>query len=282
MLNEAIKNPKVQFLPGDLMASNCENFTTDDGIKCLEFIKRVNLLRLQKKYSVFCGWDYEGNLATMMFGQMARDMIGMVSDSPYSNLDDYIEAFAKNPYTFRDGTMCPAFLGVLRMDKNGYIYDCHASCYDNYLEKDKLDDSIMLNAKYQAAAKGRYFNILTATEEEINEKIQFYRHTQHPSVFRWMYSQILSLMYMLALDGQIDKCYLKDFNKLKRHAFIISRFNMCYDGLKNRNGSFFLRGTEEVRQLCTGVVEEIEKYINEVLEDENLHRGRKDCCCHDE
>lgn len=58
---------------------------------------------------------------------------------------------------------------------------------------------------------------------------------------------MLSLMYIMALDGQIDKSYLYDFNKLKKHAFIMSRFNMCYDGLKNRNGSIFLRGTEEIR-----------------------------------
>lgn len=176
-LKNHIKNRNMKFISGDLMTSNCENFTTNDGIQYLDFIKRVNLLKQQKQYSIFDGWSYEDNVATMLFGQMARDIVKLIEHSPFDNLDDYIEEFAANPQIFRDGAMCAAFIGVLRMDCNGYVYDCHASCYDNYLKKDQLDNSIMANAKYMVASKGRYFNLMDASDEEIIDKIRFYRLT---------------------------------------------------------------------------------------------------------
>ena len=44
-LKNHIKNKNIEFISGDLMTSNCENFTTNDGMQYLDFIKRVNLLK---------------------------------------------------------------------------------------------------------------------------------------------------------------------------------------------------------------------------------------------
>mgnify|MGYP006928637842 FL=1 len=62
-----------------------------------------------------------------------------------------------------------------------------------------------------------------------------------------MYHNLINQIYVLALAGQADRSYLYDFDKLKKHAFIMARNNQCYDGLKTMNGSIFLRGNEEIR-----------------------------------
>ena len=66
----------------------------------------------------------------------------------------------------------------------------------------------------------------------------------------------------MSLCGQADPSYATDFNKLKKHAYILAMHNQCYQSARVRRGSIFLRGTEEVRTYCNGALDEIEKAIN--------------------
>lgn len=105
-----------------------------------------------------------------------------------------------------------------------------------------------------------------------DDLIDFYHKTHSGTVALFMFNNLVNQFYLLSRVGQIDPEYQFNFDKIKRHAFIMSRYNQCYNGLKVMNGSIFLRGNEEIRQLGNGALDTMEDVINGLVEHEKENR----------
>lgn len=114
---------------------------------------------------------------------------------------------------------------------------------------------------------GRYLNIIDSSKEDIEKLVHFYSTTHDPTIVLFETQQLINRIYLMALCGQTDISYLYDFNKLKRHAFILARAYQCYNNLKCRNGSIYIRGNEEMRFFCNGILDIAEENINREIGD---------------
>ena len=269
-IKESIINKNINFISADVIMQNCGKFTTEHGMDLLKFVNSLNRLKDNNKYEFFKFWEENSEVARMLFGVMAKDAVEAVINSPCRTLGEFTDYFAENKNVLHQACMCSSLTSFLRVSYDGCSYDCHASIYDNHTSKEKLDQTIRDQSRYSAAKHNRYINLLTDSDEEIDKIIQFYHDTHSNSITLFMYHNLINQIYMLALAGQADRSYLYDFDKLKKHAFIMARNNQCYDGLKTMNGSIFLRGNEEIRQICNGVLDiicqtverEIDRFYN--------------------
>lgn len=263
-----IINKNINLMPTELIVSNAENFTSEDGIEFQSFIKKINLLKQNNNYSLFRQNEKRYNLNDNVFGTLTRDIIDLVRYSKENNLDDYINHFLEDPNYYNQSSMCGTCTGYLRFDYNGNIYDCHGSIHDKYIDKEKIKNNINIsdNTRYYSNKYGFYTNLAKDSDEKIENTIDFYYKSHDSSVLLFMFHNILNMMYLMSLIGQIDISYKNDFNKMKRHAFILAKYNQCYHTLKNRNGSIFLRGNEEIRLYCNGTLDAIEEIINKELQ----------------
>lgn len=270
-IKNEIYNKNIQFTGVDFIQQNAGDFTTEDGFKYYKFLKSLTLLHKKNIYK-FLDKEYiiKSFIVNTGFGSMGEDSVQELLNSNFNSFNDYIDYYLENYQNYKNyGTMCGSVLGVLRLSYDGVIYDCHSSMYDNHLDKNKLNNDIFSQASYSCYAHNRYLNFITATDEEIEKLIDFYTLTQSSSTFLFMYQTIVDLMILMSLNGQIDPSYISDLNKIKKHAFILAKFNQCYHNLKVRNGSIYLRGTEEIRQYCNGFLDIVENFINEQISEIN-------------
>lgn len=254
-----IKN-NVLFYEADIVIQNCDYFTTEDGLKLKKFCSLVNYLNKNKKYSLLHHWS-DRPIEAVIFGTMTKDVISMFKGLGINNLDDLVNYFLANEY-LPTYCMCGSITGYIKMDHNGYLLDCHGSMYDPYIDSAKIDNSVFHQARLTCQRNGRYVNIITDSDEDVEKIIDFYENTHNSSTLLFMFNNILNTMYLMASLNQIDSSYLTDFNKMKRHAFILARFNQCFHGLKLMTGSIYFRGNEELRQIFNGVMDNIENIIN--------------------
>ena len=265
-IGSKVINGKLDFAHSDLIIQNCGAFTTDYGMQLEKFAKTLDRLKENISYDFFKEWgDNSLTSLNMLFGVMASDAIRLVMESPYRSLDEYIDALMEDKTIYRQSAMCGSVTGFLRVSHEGIAYDCHGSIYDHMIDETKLEQTIFDQTRLQCQKHGRQINMLTASDEEVDAFIDFYYKTHSPSVFLFMFHNLVNQIYLLSVAGQADKSYQYDFNKLKRHALILARNNQCYHGLKLMNGSIFLRGNEEVRQICNGAMDKIDAYVQEQI-----------------
>ena len=269
-LLDCITNKNIMYKANDFILQNSGKFTTEYGLRVTEFLNKVDTLNSQHHYKSINAWGSR-RFSTYSMGSIAPDMIKLLEGSNIYNLDEYIDKFLSYDKNIRDKVrkplcMCSTLLGYLRVLPDGTVVDCHASIYDTFIDKNLISDSIYDLSRYYCNKFGRYPNLVTGTDEEIDKIIEFYERTSNDATMIAMYHESVIIMYLMAIAGQISQDYLKDFNKLKRHAFILCRWGQCYTALKVLNGSVLSRGNEEYRYMCNGVMDFVEKYINEELQ----------------
>lgn len=64
-------------------------------------------------------------------------------------------------------------------------------------------------------------------------------------------------MYLMAKYNQIDKSYYYDYEKLLKHALVISKLNVCAVTRLVKTGSIFLTNAGQIRFFCNGLLDEV-------------------------
>lgn len=267
-IQSKVINKDIDFVHSDLIIQNCGAFTSSYGMEVEKFARGVDRLKENINYEFFKEWNDDTTSLNMLFGVMATDAIRLVMNSPYRNLDEYIDALMEDKTIYRQAAMCGSVTNFLRISHDGVSFDCHGSIYDPMIDEEKLEQTIFDQSRLQCQKHGRQINILTASDEEVDEFIDFYYKTHSPTVLIFMFHTLVNQIYLMSVAGQVDKSYQYDFAKLKRHALILARNNQCYHGLKLMNGSIFLRGNEEVRQICNGAMDKIDEFIQHHIDGE--------------
>lgn len=265
-IDQSIINQKITFSGGVFLHENGYDWTSDDGINYFSFIKKFQNVLNSKKYD----FKHEGidsrDIFKEVFGTIEKDIIQLCYQLNYHSIDELIDNFIKTK-DLPISCYCYSLENQLRIDYKGNLLDCHGSLYDPYLEKDKLANTILDQARWLCKEHNRYLNILDCSKEELEKLLYFFAVSHDPSVLLFETQQLINKIYLMALCGQASNSYLYDFNKLKRHAFILARAYQCYNSLKCRNGSIYIRGNEEVRFFCNGILDLAEEDINREIGD---------------
>lgn len=265
-VDQSIINQRIIFRGGVFLHENAHDWTSDDGINYCSFMKKFqNILSTKKHNFKNEGVQYR-HIFKEVFGTLEDDIISLCYETNCRSIDKLIDNFITNK-DLPINSQCSSLDGVLRMDYQGNLLDCHASLYDPYLEKDKLTNTILDQGRWMCKQHGRYLNILKNDKEEIEKLLDFYLTARDPTITLFETQQMINKIYLLALCGQANESYLYDFNKLKRHAFILAKSYQCYNILKCRNGSIFIRGNEEIRFFCNGILDIVEEDINKEIGD---------------
>lgn len=266
-INNSIINNRIEFFGGVFLHENAYNWTSDDGINYCSFIKKAQNFLNTKKFSHNEDSQKEyKNIFSEVFGTLERDIIQLCHETNCHSIDKLIENFINNK-DLPISCYCSSIEGQLRINYKGDLLDCHSSLYDPFLEKDKLANTILDQARWMCKEHGRYLNIIDSSKEDIEKLVHFYSTTHDPTIVLFETQQLINRIYLMALCGQTDISYLYDFNKLKRHAFILARAYQCYNNLKCRNGSIYIRGNEEMRFFCNGILDIAEENINREIGD---------------
>ena len=196
-------------------------------------------------------------------GDIESDRFDNASDI-FDRMDTYITDYFYNPNNpqRRRHETCSTSMGDLKLMYDGTIIMCQNSIYDTMINKEYLDNSVDNQGRYHWMTHGQMINPLTATEEEITKYFTYIHNLRKPSNFRFIYITTFNLMVMLARLGQISPEYATDLRKTKVHAFMMARTTCCYYNMQVMCGTLFVRQTGEIRQLCNGIMDRIEKYLN--------------------
>lgn len=260
-IDQSIINQKVTFSGGVFLHENSYNWTSDDGINYYSFIRKFQNVLNSGKYN-FIHAGIEGrDIFTEIFGTIAKDIMYLCDKTKCYSIDKLIDNFIQTK-DLPIECYCYSLENQLRIDYQGNLLDCHGSLYDPYLEKDKLANTILDQSRWLCKEHGRYLNIIDCSKEELEKLLYFFIISHDPTVLLFETQQIINKIYLMALCGQASDSYLYDFNKLKRHAFILAKSYQCYNSLKCRNGSIYIRGNEEIRFFCNGILDVIEENIN--------------------
>lgn len=119
--------------------------------------------------------------------------------------------------------------GSIKILYDGTQLTCHESITDfDRQVVEKEPDEVVRSIKLSTIDPNhnKYFNFLTATQEEINKMFKFHEAAKKQS-FMHLISSISSLMVTMAQCGQISEDYCTDSEKLIKHAFIIASKLTC-------------------------------------------------------
>ena len=214
-IKDKIINKNILLRSTDLIIQNCGKFTTNYAFDLYKFILGTNRLRDLTNHEYFDFWGHEHNVGQGLFGVMADDIIRMIQDSPTNNFDELLDYYSEHKDYYKEPAMCGTITGALRISYDGTMYDCHGSIYDNHIVKEQLNDTVFDWDRYYSAQHSAIVNLLTDSDEKIDNYIDFYVKTHDSSTTFFMWHNLVNQIYILALAGQASRDYLYDFNKLK-------------------------------------------------------------------
>lgn len=259
-------NGKIELYSPAFMYQNCYSASTEDGIELNAFIDRVNKVKASGKYPLcFQYMMTEEDFAAQMAGNGIADLMRIFRESNYwHNLDEYVNDYFVNPSHPQRQMMetCSSGIGDLKLMYDGSMVICQNSVYDTMIDKKYLDSSVDNQARWHFMKHGQYVNPCVDSDEVINKFYDYIQQLRTGSAFRFLYIQIYNLMIVLAKLGQINPEYAWDLQKTKRHAFLMARTTCCYYNMQVMSGSVLVRQSGEIRQLCNGVLDRLEKYID--------------------
>lgn len=155
---------------------------------------------------------------------------------------------------------CGSVVGELKVMYDGTLVNCQNSIFETDPDDISPDeDLIVRGAKMTWAKKGFYLNPITASEHE-KEKLKYIFSAGRSSTFWHMFNTNITQLHFLAISGQIDPIYAKDFQLLIEHAFICTYLNQCYYNNAIRTGSMWLKDTGSLRKCCNGVAMQTEMF----------------------
>lgn len=156
---------------------------------------------------------------------------------------------------------CGPFVGVLKIMYDGTLLICQNFMFDRFWnQNDELAPDVNTQIRQNLNKFKFFINPLDDSYTDKDFENMFGRFEELKTTsFLYTYYQVLILMYYLALSKQIDISYSIDYNKLIRHAFIITYLQQCPYNNIIMTGSLFNRDSGLIRWYCNGILDEIEK-----------------------
>ena len=72
----------------------------------------------------------------------------------------------------------------------------------------------------------------------------------------YIYQQVATLLYNLALAHQVSAKYLK-YENILQASFLLTQIHSCFFNGLLTTGSYFNRDTGLIRQYCNGILDEV-------------------------
>lgn len=241
-----------------LQNENGGEYTTEDGVILAEIMRKLDYIKNSKQTFIN---EHQCPISL--------DIIGGVSEiilDKFRTDKDIINQFILNPNEHTFCTFCAPLVGDLKVMYDGTIVSCQNAIYDIFgIEEDKVEKNIRNYARISEYKHNHLFNPLTASDEIIDTYINYVEKSMHNGVGQFMLSTLANYIYIMAKTGQVSSSYLTDFEKIKRHAFYLTNINTCYYNLVVLSGSAFTRNTSDIRLFCNGVLDLLDKDIEDIL-----------------
>lgn len=165
-----------------------------------------------------------------------------------------------------DTPFCAPILNCLKIMYDGTLLTCQNSMFDAYhLDEELISNSVEDQSRSAYIKHGQKVNVISGTDEEIEQYINYVYQHLHGGNMRFMITSIANLLLLLSSCGQIDISYSKNIKKTYLHAFLMANLNCCYYNLLIFSGSSLIRNTGEIRFLCNGIMDQIEDNVEKEL-----------------
>ena len=149
----------------------------------------------------------------------------------------------------------------LKIRYDGTLINCQSSTFGLGEECELEEKNLEYTTQKYRIKKKFYPNIITDDDETLSNYFYEVKLAQEESHILF-YSQTVNLLLLLLEAGQIDESY-KDFNKLLKHAYFISNWNLCSYNNMTETGSVIGRTLGHCRFGCNGFLDIIEKYFDQ-------------------
>lgn len=241
--NKKVRAP-IQFSPG--IENPVQDASTEDGITFFNFLKMSSMVNSQTNTYIGLIEQHLSNIHNKIRSLNADSLYEIIEK--IKELKDE-EFFDKLSF----GMFCGQSYGCLKMRYDGTLVHCQNALF-NLKENDFIDKNLSMEDYVRKSQIPYNINILTSSNDEINK--YFYKmKISHEHAFPILFIQSLNLIFDLALVGQVDKNYLKDLDKLYRHAFYITLIMSCIDNNLISNGSVFGKNIGDIRFYCNGFLD---------------------------
>ena len=152
---------------------------------------------------------------------------------------------------------CSPYFGSLKIMYDGTLLECHNLIFDTKKEYMKTNNKEEKSIKYSLIDKKRIINLLDENNQEVIEKVLYIGEQSSQYSFFSTFNETINLIYMLSLNGQADKEYLHNYDKLLLHAFILTRIDTCIFNRRITTGSEFFVSAGQIRFFCNGFLDMI-------------------------
>ena len=207
------------------------------------------------------------------------EIVNWLAELPYNHT---IEDLDKITRLLTNGFYCGGGVTELKLLYDGTLINCQNSIFDKDIEFLSKENTILDATKRSWASCPEYFlNPLdpNVTQEQI-DKYRYIFITGRTSTFWHTWITTIATMNYLAEAGQILPSYLRDLNKLVRHAYIISFVNQCYFNNGIYTGSMWTKDSGIIRRYCNGFLDYCEEEENNIRKNKDFLKEDAFCDCH--
>lgn len=267
-------HPSKYFSPG--IENPAHDATTEDGLNFFNFLQKSNICCREQdfKEEIF---DFYQGVIIQFSDTIARRIMRCLEQNKWTILDlvekltdmFYYDDFIK---LFSEQSFCCGGYTDLKMRYDGTLLHCQNVLYDfKHKDQDEYKDIMYDNCR-QSVVDTFYPNIITSTDEEIDNYL-YRSKLSNEQGLPIIFIQTLQLMIYLAETGQIKLEYLQNQELLYKHAFIMSNILTCMDSAMITTGTIFGRHIGDIRFYCNGVIDLIEESIEKILEKNGVTYG---------
>ena len=158
---------------------------------------------------------------------------------------------------------CNSNFGTLKLMYDGKIMHCHHQIHDTNLEYLKLVEDPLKNTVRESLINHNYFvNSLESDRTEV-ERLFYMDQLAKSQSFPFIYQQLITNMELLAENKQILESYLKDKEKLMRHALMIITVNSCAFNNFMQSADQLLIGNGVIKFYCNGLLDIVDELFGE-------------------
>lgn len=225
--------------------------TTDEGLAFAHFLRLSLSLDIRKFHNknitrtalyAFFNWN---NIEWKNLARIAKRM-------PFLTEEDksYFRGIASTHY-------CGAGISDLKIEYDGTLTTCQNHMFEHDIENIPKEHTIANDSKRSLITHNFFANPLKDSIEDVN-KFLYICQTMRTD-FLYGYSQIVGLMFYLAECRQIDESYIYDYNKILRHACILSTIIRCQYNNLVETADYANMSVGMIRFWANGVLDLIEE-----------------------
>lgn len=266
-LASIVTNKSIDFDPiVGLALENPVNATAEEGIKLANFLNlslRVDSINLSPYGAPARIIDhFFNNYITKAKYFMGKNNLHSISELLEKCVMD--KDFIKVANTeFSSYIYCANGSYELKFMYDGTLVNCQNSMFETQEEFLPINDSLENAIKHSMAKEHYFINLLTASDEEINNYFYKFKTLKFSSFFT-IFSSAIILMKFLVQINQIDLSY-NNPQKLLNHAFKFALYNCCHYNNLVKTGSMLARHTGQIRFFCNGLIDCFDHVLGEDL-----------------